>query len=287
MAVKFADKFSLLEFSKTMTSKSSNKKVFSLVGNAKLRQLYIAMLQCRILDTYARGMVRGLPTVRGQEAPFAGASIDLRPGDTVFSTHSVIANYLLGSDLAVIFQELHKNKQKAVPRPDTQIVLATGAALANRRSKNSSITIAFLPWTGEQSDTTQETLRFANENKLPVLYVRNAARESALPSYGFPVIPVDANDAVAVYRVAYECMLRARQGGGPSMIECRPWIVKSDPLRNMENYLAAKGLFTESWKQQVTGAFEQKIKRAIVQKQRRKPAQKTPSLQDNTYLYFR
>jgi TPP-dependent pyruvate/acetoin dehydrogenase alpha subunit len=268
-----------------MISKSSKNKVFSLVSNAKLRQLYIAMLQCRILDTHVRSIARGLPTVKGQEAIFVGASIDLRHGDAVFSTHSVITNYLLGSDLAVIFQNLHKNKQPAIPEPIIQIGLATGAALANSRRKNSGITIAFLSGMEELSDTAQDMLQFAGANKLPILYVRNTAQEDALSSFGFPSIPVDANDVVAVYRVAYECILRARQGGGPSMIECKTWTAKSDPLRNMEQYLAAKGLFTEGWKQQIINTFEQKVKQKIAQS--RRATKKTLSPPKHNYLDFR
>jgi TPP-dependent pyruvate/acetoin dehydrogenase alpha subunit len=33
-------------------------------------------------------------------------------------------------------------------------------------------------------------------------------------------IPVDAGDAVAVYRVAHESIEKARRGAGPSLIEC-------------------------------------------------------------------
>ncbi|MEK7875232.1 MAG: thiamine pyrophosphate-dependent enzyme, partial [Pseudomonadota bacterium] len=38
-------------------------------------------------------------------------------------------------------------------------------------------------------------------------------------SYGLPSIIVDGNDADAVYKVASEALVKARTGGGPSLIE--------------------------------------------------------------------
>ncbi len=38
-----------------------------------------------------------------------------------------------------------------------------------------------------------------------------------------PSIPVDGLDLAAVYRVAHESVLRARRGGGPTLIECKPY----------------------------------------------------------------
>src|SRR5579884_2566653 len=51
-----------------MTPKSSPPRTFSLISNAKLRQMYVTMLQYRILAAHAR-----LHVLKGREAPFAGA----------------------------------------------------------------------------------------------------------------------------------------------------------------------------------------------------------------------
>jgi hypothetical protein len=263
-----------------MTPKSSPPKTFSLISNAKLRQMYVTMLQCRILAAHAR-----LPVLKGWEAPFAGAAMELRAGDAVFSIHGAIARYLLRSDLASIFNGLPVQKRAPVPGLSAQIALATGAALAGSRKKDSSVQVAFLSGKEGPSDTAQDVLRFAGRHKLPVLYVRSSVTEDdGSPSPGFPVIPVDATDVVAMYRVAYECILRARQGQGPSMMECKAWITKSDPVRNMERYLTGKGLFTEKWKQEIISKFEQKVKRAIAEN--RKAKQKVLASHEDDYLYF-
>lgn len=242
--------------------------------------MYVTMLQYRILAAHAR-----LHVLKGREAPFAGAAMELRAGDAVFSFHGAIAGYLLRSDLAAIFHGPPVQKRAPVPGLSAQIALATGAALAGSHKKDNSVLIAFLSGKEGLYATAQDVLRFAGRHKLPVLYVLSSVTgDDGPPSPGFPVIPVDATDVVAIYRVAYECILRARQGQGPSMLACKAWITKSDPIRNMERYLTAKGLFTEKWKQEIIGKFEQKVKRAIAES--RKTKQKVLASHEDDYLYF-
>ena len=81
---------------------------------------------------------------------------------------------------------------------------------------------------------------------------------------------------VAVYRVAYESVERVRQGGGPVLVEAKPYRLSSptkrrvaarrrerDPLAHMERYLKAKGLFTSRWKDQLVQEFSQKLDAAL------------------------
>jgi 2-oxoisovalerate dehydrogenase E1 component alpha subunit len=89
---------------------------------------------------------------------------------------------------------------------------------------------------------------------------------------GFPVIPVDAHDAVAMYRVAHESIHKARNGGGPTLIEAtifrRPKrsesaitrsLPPSEALARIENYLAAKGIFSLVWKKSLIEKFERDV----------------------------
>ena len=61
-----------------------------------------------------------------------------------------------------------------------------------------------------------------------------------------PTLTVDGEDAVAVYRVMQESFLRARMGDGPAVIWCllpkRPSRGVSEPVKNMERYLAVRGI---------------------------------------------
>jgi 2-oxoisovalerate dehydrogenase E1 component len=94
---------------------------------------------------------------------------------------------------------------------------------------------------------------------------------------------------VAVYRVAYESVERVRQGGGPVLVEGKPyrlylpakrrvanspaWRRERDPLIHMERYLKTKGLFTPRWKDQMVQEFSRKLDAAVKAAQK---AQRTP-----------
>jgi hypothetical protein len=60
-----------------------------------------------------------------------------------------------------------------------------------------------------------------------------------------PVIPVDVGDAVAIYRVAQETMVRARAGVGAALIlgvTCG-----TDAVKLLGTQLVRKGICTERW----------------------------------------
>ena len=73
-----------------------------------------------------------------------------------------------------------------------------------------------------------------------------------------PGIPVDAGDAVAVYRVAQESLGRTRGGDGPVLIECVEHLgVRGrrpiDPLDQMKEFLLGRKVGTKAW---LNGASE-------------------------------
>lgn len=246
------------------------------------------MLQCRILDSHARSL-HGGASWKGLEATAVGTSIDLRAEDAiVFSSGAAVASFLKGVPLLSIFAESHKRSSPRVKKrqknvasaaASTQGALATGIAYAHSTGSKESVTVAFLSGNPADSEAGRAALRFAGAHKLPIIYVyRDEAVEAAqMYSYGYPVIPVDGSDVVAVYRVAHECTIRAREGGGPSVIACgfasksRSGTKTQDPLRNMEEYLSAKGLDMNKRKESIIRAFEKAIAAARKASPQQKP----------------
>ena len=85
-----------------------------LISDAKLKQLYSTMLQCRILDERARELRsssgRSARLFRG-EAATAGAVLDLRRDDWLAPLQAdVLGKFLKGVSLAAIFSELHSSE---------------------------------------------------------------------------------------------------------------------------------------------------------------------------------
>jgi TPP-dependent pyruvate/acetoin dehydrogenase alpha subunit len=226
------------------TARVAGKNGFSLISDQTFRDLYAALLQCRMLDDRLRADVR-YERWTGREASTAGVTACLRSGDSVMPTpRGVLAGYLQNARLA----------HGSVDAP-AQLAAATGDALRHKLEKLGNIAVVFTctdKLAGRPNDA-REIFSTAATHCLPVLYVL----EGSLPPADFcgliPVIRVDDSDAVAVYRVAYESTTRAREGGGPTVMECAAWPGKQseDALLKLENYLAGKKLFRREWKERL------------------------------------
>jgi TPP-dependent pyruvate/acetoin dehydrogenase alpha subunit len=296
-----------------------------LINNAKLKQLYSTMLQCRLLSERAhelRGAKGKATPVLGGEAAAVGAVLDLRRDDWLLPLRSdLLGKFVKGMPLASIFSELQPNEtnkaptaRKPVPphlttnpspfyiipsaaNPAAQLNLASGVALALQARKTGNIVMAFCGDISDSGPRWQEALRFAARHCLPLLMLVHTKASAKAPSAkkrekgfasllsdgslcGLPVIPVDANDVVAIYRVAYESIHKARHGGGPTLIQTisLPHLHDStggpgkppDAIAKMETYLAAKGLFSPSWKKKLIDNFNRDVDSAL--KAKKKPS---------------
>jgi 2-oxoisovalerate dehydrogenase E1 component alpha subunit len=110
-----------------------------------------------------------------------------------------------------------------------------GAAMAAQRLGEDSVTVAFIGDGATSTGDVHEALNFASVYQAPcVFFVQNnqwaisvpVSRQLAGPSiahraigYGMPGVRVDGNDALACYLVMAEAAARARDGGGPTLIE--------------------------------------------------------------------
>jgi TPP-dependent pyruvate/acetoin dehydrogenase alpha subunit len=293
----------------------------SLISHNKLKQLYATMLQCRLLTERAFGL-RTQPRASdlyaasmGQEAIATGFAIDMRPEDTIaLAPQNSIASLARGVPLGDIVAQIYKRRSvldrapniiMPTSTPDEQLSLATNVARANKRKKKSNVVVVFSAKATTTLDCWHEALALAAKRNLPIIFVvennpwAGAAGVQASDdeidsfekarSYGFPIITVDANDVVAVYRVAYESVGRVRQGGGPVLVESKPYRLYSpskrsaansasrpterDPLIHMERYLRSKGLFTPRWKDQVAQEFLLEMDAAVkrARKKQRSP----------------
>jgi TPP-dependent pyruvate/acetoin dehydrogenase alpha subunit len=217
----------------------AGKKGFSLISDEKFRQLYAALLQCRMLDTRLSA-TPGYDCWSGREAASAAVSCCLRRSDTVISTpRAALACYLHTGLLSA---------SPSAPEPVTHFTAATEVALRHKAEKRGGLAVLF---TGlAKPASMREAFAAAAKQSLPVLYIVEGPTPSVEISSGIPAIRVDASDAVALYRVAYESITRARDAGGPTILECAAWPSdpEPNPLLKLERYLAAKKLFRPHWK---------------------------------------
>lgn len=91
-------------------------------------------------------------------------------------------------------------------------------------------------------------LQLMQERELSLLLVVQAEPETRadaqrrLLGTKVAVMPVDATDAIAVCRVAQECMLRARNGWGGAVIHALRLPSPADPLAQIESHMRARGI---------------------------------------------
>src|SRR5574341_1085743 len=175
--------------------------------------------------------------------------------------------------------------------------VGAGAALAFKIRGEKKVAVACTGDGGTSRGDFHEAMNLAAVRKLPVVFVCNNnqyaystplklqmaikhAAERAL-AYGMPSKIVDGNNVVEVYNAAKEAYDMARNGGGPTFIECKTMRMhghsehdsakyvpkelleewkKKDPILNMENYLVNNKVANQSGLDEV----DKKVKQELV-----------------------
>ena len=139
-----------------------------------------------------------------------------------------------------------------------------GAALSFKTLRRPNVVVVYVRHGEVAKGVWRRVLGLAAKLELPVIFVvlpavkgkRNgvATLHTKTAAWGVPGIPVDAGDAVALYRVAQESMGRTRGGDGPVLIECVAFQTKGksanvafDPLIQMEEFLLRRKVCTKAW----------------------------------------
>jgi pyruvate dehydrogenase E1 component alpha subunit len=115
--------------------------------------------------------------------------------------------------------------------------LACGAGLAAKRLGKQGVAVAFVGDGGANQGSTLESLNLASIWSLPTIFVienngyaeatscryAGACHDFADRANGFnmPGMVVDGHDFFAVYEAADEAVRRAREGAGPTLLECK------------------------------------------------------------------
>ena len=131
----------------------------------------------------------------------------------------------------------------------------------------------------------KKKLKFTVEQQLPVIFVvlptgrvrdsktrrtRTGGVSALAQGCGVPAIVVDADDAVAIYRVAQESIGHARIGGGAALMECVPFVmegaagkvrVTEDAIAGLERHLVQRGIATRAWMESEAKAFAKRVAR--------------------------
>jgi len=266
--------------------------------------LQIRYFEEKVFELYGQNLVPGtIHLYAGEEAVAVGVCANLRRDDYITSTHRGHGHCIAkGADLGKIMAEILGKKTGycrgkggsmhiadfslgmlgATAVVGAGIPIAAGAGLSIKLRGTDQVVACFFGEGASNQGAFHEGINIAAIWQLPIVFVcennlyamgtrqslvmriENIAERAV--AYGIPGVTVDGNDVLAVYEAASEAVNRARQGGGPTLIECktyrqkghsrfdpavyRPkdevegWL-KKDPISRLKTKLMEMGALTE------------------------------------------
>jgi pyruvate dehydrogenase E1 component alpha subunit len=213
----------------------------------------------RVHVEFAKGGIPGFVHLyAGEEASATGVCMNLRSDDYIASNHRghghcIAKGVQVDGMMAEIYGKrtgtchgkggsMHIADLEAGMMGANGIVgggppLVCGAALAAKMKGKGGVALAFFGDGASNQGTTFEALNLATVWKLPCVFVaeNNGYAEATAASFsvsckdistraagfGMPGVTVDGHDFFAVHAATAEAVERARNGGGPTLIECK------------------------------------------------------------------
>jgi 2-oxoisovalerate dehydrogenase E1 component alpha subunit len=218
----------------------------------QLRQLLRHMVRARLLDRECMALQRQgeltvYPPFEGQEAAQVGSAFALGAEDWAFPTFRELAAALVRGVDPVQYLWYHRGTWHGGPYDPratrfgpicvpvaTQICHAVGVAMGLQRNGADACALAYLGDGSASEGDFHEGANLAAVFRAPaILFCQNNGWAISVPTglqtvgeiwrraegLGFPGVRVDGNDVLAVFRVTSEAVARARNGGGPTLIE--------------------------------------------------------------------
>lgn len=212
-------------------------------------------------EFYKQGLMAGLAHLyMGEEAIAAGVCAALDEKDYIGSTHRghghLVARgaeidrmmaeilgkktgYSHGKGGSMHIMAMDKGILGANGIVGGEIPIATGAAYTAKYKKTGQVAVSFMGDSATNEGTFHESINMAAAWDLPCIYViennlygisvdiRDVTNTPDLAvrakAYDIPGVVVDGMDVIAVYEAAKKAVERARNGEGPTLIECKTY----------------------------------------------------------------
>jgi len=224
----------------------------------------------RIKYLFLEGIMPGtIHQCQGQEACAVGVCATLEPADVITSTHRPDGHALAkGLTLSEITDELFgkasgccKGKGGAMHMGDLSkgmvpaiaivaggVPVATGVGLAFKMKKQKNVAVCFMGDGATSEGAFHEAVNMGAIWDLPVLYVvennlygastsvdlvsKSSSIAERASAYGIPGVTIDGNDVLKVYETAKEAVARAKDGGGPTLLELKTYRITGHSRRD-------------------------------------------------------
>jgi len=292
-------------------------------------RLYELMVLYRAFDSRAlslqrEGRIGTYPSILGQEAAQVGSAFALEKNDWIFpSFRETGVHVSVGYPIELLFRYWAGDERGLVSPKElnilpfsvsvgTHIPHAVGTAMAARYRNDPVAVVAYFGDGATSKGDFHEGFNMAGVFRLPVVFIcqnnqwaisvpRN--RQTAVAtlaqkaiSYGFEGLQVDGNDVFAVYEASRHALKRARDGGGPTFIECFTYRIsnhttaddanryrgadeveewkKKDPIERMRRFLEKSGAWSVDYQRELDQRTSETIDLAVREAESAVPAGK-------------
>jgi pyruvate dehydrogenase E1 component alpha subunit len=303
-----------------------DEKLMPPLENEDFRRLHELLVLSRTYDERAlslqrEGRIGTYPSILGQEAAQVGSAFALEKNDWIFPSFRETGMYItMGYPAHLLFQ-YWAGDERGLVTPEglnilpvsvsvsTHIPHAVGAAMAARYRNDPIAVVAYFGEGATSKGDFHEGFNIAGVFGLPVVFIcQNNQWAISLPrekqtsactlaqkaiAYGFEGIQVDGNDIFAVYAATRSAVEKARNGGGPTFIECHTYRIsdhttaddarryrrpeeveswkKKDPISRLVKYMEKRGLITEGYLNEVKERSVEIIDRAVKKAENESP----------------
>ncbi len=259
----------------------------------------------------------------GQEAIAAGVMVHLSNEDYITSSHRGHGHLIAkGGEYDRMFAELYgkatgycKGKGGSMHISNLELgmlgangivgggpPIAVGAAFSIKFKQKDNVAVCFFGDGASNEGSFHEAANMAALFKLPCIFVCEnngygeytpQANHQAIvdvadraPGYGMPGVVVDGMDAIAVYEAAGEAIKFAREGSGPTLLECKTYRYydhvgvrgmglsyrtdeeverwrQKDPIMNFEARLAEQGVLSADAARMIHEQVDQDVQAGI------------------------
>jgi 2-oxoisovalerate dehydrogenase E1 component alpha subunit len=283
-----------------------------------VKAFYRGLIRARTFDRKAKNLQRQgrlgtYAPFEGQEAAQVGSALALEKDDWMFPTYrDHAASITFGHSLPTVFSYWNGRVEGCVPPPGkriappsvpiaTQLPLATGAALAEKRKGTKNAAIAYFGDGATSEGDFHEGLNFASVFKAPIVFFnQNTNYAISVPiwkqmnsktiaqkavAYDIPGVRIDGNDIFIVYFETKKALERARKGDGPTLIEAVTWRYGAhttaddptkyrdqqeseqkreyDPVTRMESFMKANDYWDDVWIQSLHKEAYDEVEQAV------------------------
>lgn len=288
------------------------------LSDDEIKKMYEYMVLARKWDEIAwnlqrEGRLLTFAPLTGQESSQVGSAYAMKKEDWLFPMYrSNAAMILRGMPMELLIQ-YWAGDERGMKIPDdlniftlaipvgTHIPHAVGFAWGMKMQKKKVAVLTYFGDGATSKGDFHEGMNFAGVFKVPLVAIcennqyaisvprsRQTASETIAQkaiAYGFEGIQVDGNDLFAVYKITKDALEKARDGGGPTFIECVTYRMaphttsddptkyrnpeevgywkKRDPIDRLRKFMMKKIIWSESDEKRLIADVEAKVNEAV------------------------